>query len=319
MISDPHLMGGHLSHAEGAEAALRLVGALAQFWVIGSHPKGREWTTRALARGRSAPPLVLARALEGGATFAFIQGDHAMAALLAKEEVAFARKAQDRWRLAYAIGHMGFLALMRGAEEEAEGCMKESMPIALEVGDRWLIGRQLSNLGLIAWMRRDYQGACALLRQSVEISRTLNDQWFLSISLGNLAYVALRAEGGKAARELYREALLLCQHLGDRYGIGTNLTGMAGVEAEQGRADRAACLLGGAASGAGGGCQNWERRGKPSQSDCPRGAPLRRCLRRSLRPYSPDVRPLPEPERSEPRPHTRCRQRSRHVYTYHAS
>lgn len=237
-----------LTHEERAEAALRLVGALAQFWVMGSHPEGREWTIRALARGRIAPPLVLAKALEGGATFAFIQGDHVAAALLAREEVEFARKTQNLWRLAYALGHMAFLALMRGAAEEADDCMKESVPLAQEVGDRWLIGRQLSNVGLIAWMRRDYQAACALLRQSVEISRALNDQWFLGISLGNLAYVTLRAEGGEAARALHREALLLCQHLGDRYGIGTNLTGIAGVEAEQGRADRAACLLGGAAT-----------------------------------------------------------------------
>jgi non-specific serine/threonine protein kinase len=224
------------------------VGALAQFWVMGSNLEGRVWTTRALARGRSAPPLVLAKALEGGATLAFLQGDHAAAALLAREEVEFARKTQDRWRLAYALGHRAVLVLFGGEVEEAEACMQEAMPLSEATGDQWLIGHHLSNLGLIAWTRSDYQTACSMLRQSVEISRALNDVWFLGIALGNLAYVTLCVEGGEEARALHREGLLLFHHLGDRAGIGANLVGIAGVEAKQDRADRAARLLGAAAA-----------------------------------------------------------------------
>src|SRR5262249_25888823 len=47
-----------LTGNEGQESALRLVGALGRFWMMGSHMReGREWTRRALARGRNAPPL----------------------------------------------------------------------------------------------------------------------------------------------------------------------------------------------------------------------------------------------------------------------
>src|SRR5262249_24962988 len=66
-----------LTSAGQEAAALRLVGALGLFWLMRSHLReGLEWATRALARGRNAPPLVLARALEARAILiGFLQID----------------------------------------------------------------------------------------------------------------------------------------------------------------------------------------------------------------------------------------------------
>jgi tetratricopeptide (TPR) repeat protein len=238
-----------LTSAEGTEAALRLVGALGQFWVMGSHLReGREWATRALIRGRNASPLVLARALEWGHSFAFWQGDYAESARLGAEALHFARKAGDRERISTALFLVAIVAVHCSELEAAQASAEECIALAQTESNRLLIGRHQVLLSLIAWMQGNYAAARTLLREAVEISRALGEEWHLGLVLAQLGFVS-RGDGDcEAARALHREGLPLCGRLGDRRGIGWHLVGMAGVEGEQGRAERAARLLGAAAA-----------------------------------------------------------------------
>jgi len=236
--------------AEGQEeAALRLVGALAQFWVMGSLLReGGVWITRALATGRNAPPLVLARALDAGWTCFLFQGDYETARSLAEEGLRFARKAQDRQAIIYALFGVGLLAAHRGEFETALASAEEGMALAQAEGDRWNTGRHLVVLGLETWMRGDYAASRAFFRETLEISRALADEWHIAMTLANLGFVTRGVGDCDEARALHREGLPLCQRLGDRRGVAWHLVSMAGIEVDKGRADHAARLLGAAAA-----------------------------------------------------------------------
>jgi len=97
-------------------------------------------------------------------------------------------------------------------------------------------------------MRGNYGAARTFFGQTLQVSRDLADEWHTGMSLATLGYVTRRAGDCQEARALHREGLPLFQRLGDRRGMGWHLGGMAGVEAEQGRAERAAILLGAAAA-----------------------------------------------------------------------
>ncbi len=238
-----------LTSEGGAEAALRLVGSLTRFWLMGSHGReANEWAARALARGRTAPPLVLARALESSAAFAFWQGDCAAAAEVAAEGLHFARKARDHWQIAYALFRVALTAVHHSDFETARASTEEGIALARAKGDRWLISRHLVIHGLSAWMRQDYAAARRFFQESLELSRALEDEWHTGMALALLGPVTRRSGDREAARALHQEGLPLFERLGDRRGIAWHLVGMAGVEVEQGRADRSARLLGAAAA-----------------------------------------------------------------------
>jgi predicted ATPase/class 3 adenylate cyclase len=232
----------------GVEAALRLAGALGEFWTIGSHLReGRDWVMKALARGRNAPPLVLARAAIAGSSCAF-HCDYELAGFLAEEALRYAREAKDRWAIALALFGVAFMAVGRDEFEEARARAEEGMVLAQEEGDRWLVGRHLVPLGLIAWVRGDYAASRTLFQETLKISRELADEWHIAMTLSTLAFVTRGDGDNEEARALHLEGLPLGQRLGDRRGIGWHLVGMAGVEVEQGRAEHAARLLGAAAA-----------------------------------------------------------------------
>jgi predicted ATPase/class 3 adenylate cyclase len=238
-----------LTSDDGTEAGLRLVGSLEMFWLIGSHLReAGEWTTRALERSRLAPPLVLARALESATTAQFFLGDYEGAAALAQEALTYADAAQDRARIASALFRVAIVAAHRGHLEVAQVSADRGISLAREEADHWLIGRFLLTLGILSWMRGDYTPARTHLKESLQVSREAADYWQIAMTLANLGVVSRRDSDLDGALALHREGLVLCMRLGDRRGAAWHLVGIAGVETEQGRAERAARLLGAAAA-----------------------------------------------------------------------
>ncbi len=81
----------------GAEAELRLVGALHLFWFRQDHwaeAQGR--LERALARSAAAQPSVLPRALAAATDFAWRRGDHGLARTLGEKGLALCRGLEDK-------------------------------------------------------------------------------------------------------------------------------------------------------------------------------------------------------------------------------
>jgi non-specific serine/threonine protein kinase len=221
-----------LAWDKGVEAALRLVSTLGQFWLMGSHLReGGEWATRSLARGRDAPPRVLARVLVARWRCEFFRGDYETARSLAEEALRFAGEARDHRAIVSALFYVELSAVHLGELEAALSSAEEGLRLAQAVGDRLNVSYHLALLGLVGWTRGDYSAARVSFRKSLEISRALEDAWHIGMNLANLGFVTGREGDWEAAQALHLEGLPVCQRLDDRRGIAWHLAGMAGVEA----------------------------------------------------------------------------------------
>src|SRR5262249_60609831 len=75
---------------DGAEAGLRLAGALQRFWYVRGHwNEGLGWLEGALVRSGEAPRSAMPKVLFGAAYLAWHRGDISRAAVLAEQGVAF--------------------------------------------------------------------------------------------------------------------------------------------------------------------------------------------------------------------------------------
>jgi hypothetical protein len=251
-------MGWSLASPHGVDASLRYVGALAQFWVIGSFQhEAIIWTQRALATGRRASPQVLSRALESGCWAAIHADEHSLAYDLAKEWLQYARDTGDDWSIAYALFGDAIRAEHINDAAQAMANASEGMELARKTGDEWLIGRFIQVHGIAAWINNDLLKAREFIFESLSNSRKLGDDWHIGISLAILGCLERLLGDIDEARELHIEGISLVSVLNDRRILGFHLFGLAGVEVEEGNLNRAARLLGSASAlikSVGGGC-----------------------------------------------------------------
>src|SRR5579871_5032422 len=100
----------------GAQAGLRLAGALGRFWEVrGYMTEGRRYLAEALGREEGAGRTPeRARALNCAGVLAHRQGDYASARSLTEESLAIRRELGDRLGIAYSLNNLGILAKDQG-------------------------------------------------------------------------------------------------------------------------------------------------------------------------------------------------------------
>jgi predicted ATPase/DNA-binding winged helix-turn-helix (wHTH) protein/Tfp pilus assembly protein PilF len=227
----------HWSLAEaGSGGALRLCGALQQFWWMrGYLMEGREWCTRALDRPdveRRTPER--AKALNGAGTLAYMQSDYSAARDYYEESLALRRYLDDRSGMAAALNNLGLVACEQGDLATAKSLIEQSLPMVRELGDRSRIAAALSNLGMVALTQRDFILAQAQCEESMVIYRELGDQSGVATSLSNLGNVASGLGDNSTARTLQNESLAIRRDLDDRWGIATCLTNLGNLASNDG-------------------------------------------------------------------------------------
>jgi LuxR family maltose regulon positive regulatory protein len=249
-------------HESGAEAGLRLAGALAQFWEIRGHlSEGRRYLAEALGRegghdegseGPRAPhhgnpTQARAKALNGAAMLAWMQGDYGAARGLFEESLVIARALGNQWGIAWSVHQLGHVAAEQGNYEAARAHYAESLTIFRELGDRSGIAASLADQGNVAQKQSDHEAARSMYEESLAISRELGNKLSVAISLNNLGKIA-RAQGDpQAARMLHAESLAIRRELGDRGGIAWSLEAFARLWAPE-DPERAVRLWGAAES-----------------------------------------------------------------------
>ncbi len=102
------------------ELALRLGGALGQFWMLHSHShEGRTFLQQALAACPPAASALRAKALIVAADLAANQSDRQQAEVLAQEGLALYRQLEDEAGIAYCLYVLGICATWRGEHGQA--------------------------------------------------------------------------------------------------------------------------------------------------------------------------------------------------------
>ena len=243
------------------DAAIRLGWAIHRaWWVRGQLAEWRRWRAAILPhRVQLAEPL-RARALYTAACLAHAEGDHAGAGTLLAACLPLARAEGEPSLLVRALSLAGHAALGRGEIERGRAWFAETQAVADALGASWARGSLLNGLGYAAMMEGDFALAADLLGQGEAALRDTGATWNLGMNLCMRAAIAAWQGDYPRTSQLARASLALRAGrldeagaslaqlipLRDTWVIAHPLVLLAGVAVAEGRAGRAARLLGAA-------------------------------------------------------------------------
>ncbi len=225
------------------QLALRLSGALAEFWATGGHlTEGLRRLEAALA-GDDRPTLARVRALNGLADLAYGAGRLELCRACAEEALELSRRLGSTWDTATAVSILASLAGDAGDMARARELWEESAGLYRETGDEHaaLVAHRL-----VAWAHADLgevERAIALFEETLRRARELGDEYVQAHCLDGLATQALTAGRLDEAATRLKEAYALYSRLGDRYRLPLGVARLAGVLAAAGKAAVAARVL----------------------------------------------------------------------------
>ena len=225
------------------ELALRLSGALGEFWHVRGHlEEGRRWLEATLARGDDATARI--KALLHAGWMAWEQLDYERSVALGEEALALAREQGDSAAIARALYIQGAPTLYQLDFDRAAALFEEAARLQRGVGDVAGLARTIQALGLTAIARQNFEHAAQLHEESLAIAREAGDQIGIIIALGMGAFAFLGQGNNLRARDLFREGLELSRSLGTKHGIVFHLHAAAALAGAQGHPVRSARLWG---------------------------------------------------------------------------
>jgi predicted ATPase/DNA-binding NarL/FixJ family response regulator/class 3 adenylate cyclase len=215
------------------ETMLRLVTALAVFWVLRGHTaEGGRWFARALAHD-DGPSVIRARALWGAAHVAVYGDDHETCDLRCQQALAMAREADDLWTIARASNILSYIGLWHDpAGVRAE--LARSIELARSSGDSWaqLDGMKMATIARM--VEDDLDGAVAASDELFRIAEQLGNNFYVAWHHTVMALVALRRGDFSVARNECEHSLQLCRTVGDPSTAGVTIAWLGEVEAATG-------------------------------------------------------------------------------------
>jgi predicted ATPase/DNA-binding CsgD family transcriptional regulator len=243
--------------AHDPEVALRLAGALRQFWRIRGHlAEGRDVLTQALAAdaGTSA---ARAKALVAAAEVWYLQGDYETAASLAAEARTTYELLADRRGLAAAVRMIGHSHLVLGEAaatpdrdrfDQAHAEFEEALALRRELSDGHGLALAAFDLGYLALVRGDATRAAAHFAESHALFDAAGDRRGAAFALSNRGWVAAQQGDDARAASLIGQALIVFREVGDREAAIHLLEGVSWLVLRAGRAETAVRLLGAASA-----------------------------------------------------------------------
>jgi tetratricopeptide (TPR) repeat protein len=191
------------------EVAMRLGGALRQFWISHAHlAEGRTFLERAIAASRGAAPTLRAKVLIAAADIALVQGNRQRGEALAEEGLLLCREVGDRVGIAFCLYQLGFFATTKGQYAQARTLLEESATLYRALGNREL-GWTLYALGRLDVMQGEYGKARAHYEEALGRAREVGIMEYIADSLSLIAWVEARQRNYTAVRSLYGEILTL--------------------------------------------------------------------------------------------------------------
>jgi predicted ATPase/class 3 adenylate cyclase len=212
---------GERGEARTREIALRLGGALRQFWYMRCYfSEGRDFLERALLRSDGVAASVRAKALFA-ATRLNVSLDYLdRAEVLCEESLALYRELGDTAGIASSLHLLAAIAWGRGNLAMARSQEEESLALFRELGDKRSVDYALVYLGNLAIDQGEYVRARSLLEDSLEMNKELGDTTSIADSLFNLARLCYLSQGDLTqAHTWLEESLALYRELGDKESI----------------------------------------------------------------------------------------------------
>ncbi len=226
------------------ELALRLGGALSQFWLIrGYVSEGWHWLERALEISRGVRSAVRAKALVGAGQLATLQDDFGQAEALYAEGLALYREQGDRRGSATALSRRGYAAMMRSNYAQARALLEEALALFREVSDPGGRAYVLNILASALFYQGEYARALALLEESLVLSKVAGNVQDYALALVLLGLVLLGLGDLARAQARLEESLAASREVGYKRNIGLSIYFLGLVTFLQGDVTRARSLL----------------------------------------------------------------------------
>jgi len=202
-----------------SEHALELAGALGYFWELRGLGEGIKWLDEALAlserepKGTDAEKWQRAKALYAAARLRYmLLLDTQASRKLVEESLRLWRELGEKWWMAVALEHLGFILGVEGDFQTRLARLEEGVALAREVEDQWPLALCLVRLAPYL-MRTDVAAARRIREEGAVVARKVGDKSILIQGLGSLAgtYIiegnfttaaSIVEEGLEAAREV---------------------------------------------------------------------------------------------------------------------
>jgi len=211
---------GHI-HRESREAALRLAGALEEFWFLrGYFTEGQQMLERALVNAEDMPVAVRSKALSALARLALLSGDIQEVEQRSQENLSLCQTHAYLPGIAFALCWQAHASLKRGdlplARQQFEACLARFKEVGNQEYQAWV----LHDLAEIPLLQGDYEQGRGLLETSLALHRAMGNTRGIAAVLSELAWLAVEGyDVGISARELLEEALTHFRDLHDIQGI----------------------------------------------------------------------------------------------------
>jgi predicted ATPase/class 3 adenylate cyclase len=229
------------------EIALRLGGALRQFWYMRSYySEGRDFLERALTLRDGVAASVRAKALFAATRLHVSLGYLDRAEALCEESLALYRELFDTAGIASSLHLLAAIAWGRGNLALARSQEEESLALFKELGDKRSVASTLVYLGNLIIDQGEYTRARNLLEDHLEMNKELGDTTSIADSLFDLARLCYVSQGDltqahtwlEESLALYRElgdkeSIAYCLYLGGLLALGEGETALAYSQVEQ--------------------------------------------------------------------------------------
>jgi predicted ATPase len=224
--------------------AVRLTGALAEFWrTRGHHTEGRLRLAAALAIAGDAPAAHRRKALAGAGLLASYQGDYRLGESYLMEALAVATSEGDDEAMAVVLNWLGTNAFGAGDLDAAERFVSDSLALRRRIGDPAGIATALNALGGVHHFRGDLDHAREIFLESLELKEALGNPSSIAVSLSNLGLVERDAGRPDAAAAAMQQAVEIWERSGDPQRLSVGLHNLALLAFDRGQYEEASALL----------------------------------------------------------------------------
>jgi predicted ATPase/transcriptional regulator with XRE-family HTH domain len=185
--------------------------------------EGRRWAEAFLASPGEVSPAVRAKALLRSGYLLFNLGEDRRAESLFQESLEAYRALGDRPNVADALRGLGLIAQSRCQDERARLHFEESLAVCRSLGDQNGIAWSLTFLGRTAMRLGDHGRAEAVLEEALSVWQVVGRRMGIAAARCSLGLVARLRGDFRQARLHAEAALSLYTDLGDRLGASNAL------------------------------------------------------------------------------------------------
>ena len=232
---------------DASATAVRLAGALGQFWQVRRYfREGRQWLEETLALRPEAPDAARARALEYLGTLTWHQGEHAAARSTLEESRALFERLGERRNYAVVLRNLGMIALHQEAPDyaRATALFEECLALRRTLDFQHGVANSLNDLALVALEQGEYALARRYLEDGLGHARALGAERLIAVFLVNLGVIELMDGEDEQTQALFIETLQRAILPEDSLVVAYALAGLAGLASRAGRPEWAARLAG---------------------------------------------------------------------------